>query len=265
MQFNGSKIVFDMDYDKYMNTKYRRYTANHLKMTIADNRKNRSPFIIHMCNVNMETETMKQLETLIPTLRKPLFPVEVHEKCFSELFPSDKLVYLTPYSPNTLRDFNHDDIFVVPGIIDKGSNGPVTMAKAKKLGIRTAYLPLTRYLSWGSPDKALPLNIISNVLLDFKNTQDWKTALLKHAPQRKLRQIRGEREMVGNAIDNASSKEKAINKGNNLFENNPTKDDNGGRSRVEKTPKLHRLINIKDIFSKNDENKSDYKNPFKKK
>lgn len=199
IQFDGPKIVFDMDYDRFMGSKLKRYTANQVKMFIADNRQNRSPFIINLCNVNTKTETMKQLETLIPTIRNSSFPINIHEECITDRFPREKLVYLTPDSQNLLQDYNHEDIFVLPGVIDKGQNGPITMAKAKKLGLRTAYLPLARYLNWGRGDKSLPLNLIANTLLDFKNKQDWNAAL-KHVPSRKLKPIRQERSGINEAL-----------------------------------------------------------------
>lgn len=195
VRLNGPKIVFDMDYDGQMSTKLRRYTALHLKNGIADNRNSHSPFAPYLCNVNMKAETMKQVQTLIPNIQSAKYPIQLEEKCFTEMFPKEQLIYVTPYSPNVLKDYDANDIFVIPGILDYGFGGPVTMAKAKQLGIRTAYFPLNRYLNWGRGSKGLPLNIITNILLDFKNTRDWKIAL-RHVPARKLRSMRRERHDV---------------------------------------------------------------------
>lgn len=60
------------------------------------------------------------------------------------------------------------------------------MAKAKKLGIRMARLPLDRYLQWGSGSgKSLTLNQMINIMLDIKFTGDWEKSL-KHVPRRKI-------------------------------------------------------------------------------
>lgn len=65
------------------------------------------------------------------------------------------------------------------------TNEPVSMAKAKKLGIKTLRFPLDRYLQWGcSAGKNLTINAVLNILLDMKCTGDW-TKALKHVPQRK--------------------------------------------------------------------------------
>uniref|UniRef100_A0A1B0AFT8 SAM-dependent MTase TRM10-type domain-containing protein n=1 Tax=Glossina pallidipes TaxID=7398 RepID=A0A1B0AFT8_GLOPL len=63
---------------------------------------------------------------------------------------------------------------------------PLSLAKAKRLGLRVARLPLDRYLQWGAGSgKSLTLNQMVNILLDLKKTGDWATSL-KHVPRRKV-------------------------------------------------------------------------------
>ncbi|CAD7015478.1 unnamed protein product [Ceratitis capitata] len=65
-------------------------------------------------------------------------------------------------------------------MVDTVNNEPLSLAKAKRLGIRMARLPLDRYLQWGSGSgKSLTLNQMVNILLDLKTTKDWAQAL-KH-------------------------------------------------------------------------------------
>lgn len=68
------------------------------------------------------------------------------------------------------------------------------MAKAKKLGLRMARLPLDRYLQWGAGSgKSLTLNQMVNVMLDLKKTGDWMSAL-RHVPRRKVVNLKEESE-----------------------------------------------------------------------
>ena len=39
-----------------------------------------------------------------------------------DLFPAERMVYLSPDSNNDLQKFNPDDIYVIGGIIDKGND-----------------------------------------------------------------------------------------------------------------------------------------------
>lgn len=63
---------------------------------------------------------------------------------------------------------------------------PLSLAKAKRLGLRMARLPLDQYLQWGAGSgKSLTLNQMINILLDLKQSGDWSHAL-RHVPRRKI-------------------------------------------------------------------------------
>lgn len=67
---------------------------------------------------------------------------------------------------------------------------PLSMAKAKREGIRMAKLPLEKYLDWGSGStKSFTINQMMMMMLDLKHTKDWHKAL-QHVPTRKLRPAR---------------------------------------------------------------------------
>lgn len=66
------------------------------------------------------------------------------------------------------------------------NNEPLSLAKAKRDGIKMAKLPLDRYLEWAPGSKKnLNINHMVPILLDLKLTGDWEFAL-KHIPRRKL-------------------------------------------------------------------------------
>ena len=39
--------------------------------------------------------------------------------CVTRTFPREKLVYLSPDSPNVLQEYSHDDIYILGALIDK--------------------------------------------------------------------------------------------------------------------------------------------------
>jgi len=64
---------------------------------------------------------------------------------------------------------------------------PLSLAKAKKEGIRMAKLPVEKYLDWGcGSTKSFTLNQMMKILLDLKYTGNWRQAL-KNVPTRKLK------------------------------------------------------------------------------
>lgn len=66
------------------------------------------------------------------------------------------------------------------------NNEPLSLAKAKRDGLKMAKLPLDRYLEWAPGSKKnLNINHMIPILLDLKLTRDWEYAL-RHIPRRKL-------------------------------------------------------------------------------
>ncbi|EDW02745.1 mitochondrial ribonuclease P protein 1 homolog [Drosophila grimshawi] len=185
MQF-APKMVLDCSYDASMNNRESSNAAKQLMLCFAENRAHDEPFDLHYCNTNFEGRCMQYLKRYIPTMLSPEFPMNVHTKCFTELFPKEQLVYLTPHCREDLKTYNPDDIYIVGAMVDTVNNDPLSLAKAKRLGLRMARLPLDRYLQWGSGSgKSLTLNQMINIMLDLKKTGDWNAAL-QHVPRRKV-------------------------------------------------------------------------------
>lgn len=179
------------------------YTASHFMHFCASNRRDQHPFDVHICNADPRTRSMDVLLKRMPSLMSPSSPIDVHQECYSDLYPHKNLLYLTPYSPNILEKYNPNDIYVIGAVIDYGYHGPITLNNAKKLGIRTASLPIHRYMNWGGREKNLPINIMGDIIRDFKNTRDWDVAL-KHVPIRLRKQPRQERHLLHRIIQKAA-------------------------------------------------------------
>lgn len=160
--------------------------AKQLMFCFAENRYHNEPFDIHFCNANLQGHTMTYLHKHIPTMLEPYFPMNIHTDSYLEHFPKENLVYLTPHCRNDLEEYNPDHIYIIGAMVDTMHNEPLSLAKAKKLGLKMARLPLDRYLQWGSGSgKSLTLNQMTHIMLDLKTTGDWKKSL-SHVPRRKL-------------------------------------------------------------------------------
>lgn len=185
-QFNVQKVIFDCVYDEYMTKSQARSMSKQIATGFGENRKNMQPFEMHVCNANAESIAMKQLQVIVPNILDTRCPLDMHEHCFTKEFPNENFVYLTPYSQNVITKYDPADTYVIPGVVDKGYNGPISLGRAKALGIRTAWFPFNRYLHGVRSKMELPLNLLTNILLDLKNNGSWDTAF-RHVPKRKLR------------------------------------------------------------------------------
>uniref|UniRef100_A0A0A9VVC1 RNA (guanine-9-)-methyltransferase domain-containing protein 1 n=1 Tax=Lygus hesperus TaxID=30085 RepID=A0A0A9VVC1_LYGHE len=183
----GQPLVIDCSYEKYMNIKEASNSALQLSYVFAENRAHVSPFNVHFCNADRNGLMMSKLHKMIPTLYNDDFPVNVIEKSYLDVFPKEKLVYLTPHCREELLTYNHDDVYIIGAMVDKVNNEPLSLAKAKAEGLRMAKLPLDRYLDWGMGTKSLTINQVMSIMLDMKVTNNWPKAL-KHVPQRKIKE-----------------------------------------------------------------------------
>lgn len=192
MQYNP-KLIIDCSYDSYMTNQEASNAAKQFMLSFAENRNHDEPFDLHFCNVDLESYSMKVLMKFMPSLLDPAFPVHVHKENVTEVFPRERLVYLTPHCRTDLNVYNPDDIYIIGGMVDKAHSEPLSLAKAKRLGIRMARFPLDRYLQWkGGSGKSLTVNQALKIMLDIKETQDWNKAL-SIVPRRKV--VTDEREL----------------------------------------------------------------------
>lgn len=204
---DGQPIILDCSYYDVMEMRDIRSTVKQLTQLFSDNRRHREPFALHLCEAPADSTILTALRSTIPTLDEPDFPIRKHEGSYLELFSKKDLVYLTPHCKTDLTHFNHDSVYIIGAFVDKGVNQgiPMSMAKAKREGIKMAKLPLDRYLTWGSgSDTNLPINHVMNIMLDLKMTSDWEYAL-RHIPRRKLMEVQADK-MIN-----------SLNKTNNKF------------------------------------------------
>ncbi|CAH0554546.1 unnamed protein product [Brassicogethes aeneus] len=181
----GQKLVIDCGFDKNMSKRENINCAKQFQFLFAENRLHKDPYDIHYCNLGQNSVLREYFERQIPTLYESWFPINVHETSYLDKFAKEQLVYLTPHCREEL-EYSHDDVYIIGGIVDKINNEPLSLAKAKREGLRMAKLPLDKYLQWGSGSgKSLTLNQMILILNDVKTTGDWKYAL-RHVPKRKI-------------------------------------------------------------------------------
>ncbi|XP_047525609.1 mitochondrial ribonuclease P protein 1 homolog [Pieris napi] len=182
----GQSVIIDCSYEEHMVNREILNAAKQLTYVFGDNRLHKEPFNLHLCNVNKEGKFMEQFKKNVPSLEEPWFPLNIHTKSYLDLFPKDKLVYLTPHCREELTYFDHDAVYIIGCMVDKMNNEPHSLAKAKRDGIKMAKLPLDRYLEWAPGSKKnLNINHMIPILLDLKSTGDWDYSL-RHIPRRKL-------------------------------------------------------------------------------
>lgn len=179
----GQPLVFDMSYENDMSVREVANTVRQLVLSESSNRRSMDPFHIHFCNLKDDSLYHKEFVKHYREAWDKLL-ITVTDQCYTEIFPKDKLIYLTADSPKVMKTFDHDKVYIIGSMVDKSIKTGVSLARAKRLGLETAALPLEKYLLWNSGAKNLTLDQMMHILLTLKDTGDWKKAL-EFVPKRK--------------------------------------------------------------------------------
>lgn len=159
--------------------------AKQLVFTFASNRIHNQPFDLHFCNFDVNSRSGSKVARHIPTLFNLDFPMNVHAESYLDVFDKKDLVYLTPHCRNELIEYNPNDVYIVGAMVDKAHSEPLSLARAKKYGLRMAKFPLDRYYTFQG-GKCLTINQVADILLEMKVSNDWKKALSQAVPKRKI-------------------------------------------------------------------------------
>ncbi|NWS54304.1 TM10C methyltransferase, partial [Chunga burmeisteri] len=179
----GQPLVFDMSYENDMSVREVANTVRQLVLSEGCNRRSVDPFHIHFCNFKDDSLYHKEFIKHYREAWGKLL-ITVTDQCYTEVFPKDKLIYLTADSPKVMKTFDHNKVYIVGSMVDKSIKTGVSLARAKRLGLETAALPLEKYLLWNTGAKNLTLDQMMHILLTLKDTGDWKKAL-EFVPKRK--------------------------------------------------------------------------------
>lgn len=141
---NGPHLVFDFSFEHVMSDHELTDLIKQVQLCHGDNKVVREPFHFHFCNLTPGSRTDRKLHRGMQNLDS--LPISVTHQSYTDCYPRESLVYLSPNAPTLLQKLDPDDVYIVGGIVDRAVEDPLTFAKAKKENIRTARFPLDKYV-----------------------------------------------------------------------------------------------------------------------
>lgn len=188
----GPRLVFDFGFGDHMAPWLYRNVIDQVQEAYGLNKFDyREPFDFWFCNFQRDSFAEKYAtEKSMKNLYNGSM-ITVTEDCFTNHFDRSKLVYLSPDARETISSVgNTDDVYVVGVYNDRGASKPISFRKAERLGIRSRSLPLDSFLAWQGGSKCLCVNHVVGILLEvMSNGGDWRGALNKHVPKRKIKPV----------------------------------------------------------------------------
>ena len=134
---HGHPLIIDLDYSVSHSEQI--YTLAEIMDCYGLNSKHSEGFHIYITSIDKQ-------ERLYSEYKAGFFDGVLAEFCedsFYDIFPREKLVYLSPEAPK-LKDYNPDDIYIIGGLLDLEQSHS-SYEKATELGIRCGSLPIDDY------------------------------------------------------------------------------------------------------------------------
>ena len=171
LNLGGNPIVIDVAYFDDMNNKsLKSLIFREFQSAIMHARQCPEPLNLHFTNYQAKNQKVdKLMHQSLPLVMKGETPEVVTDKCYTDLFPKENLVYLSPDSKQRLQ-YNPDDIYIIGGIVDTSIKSNMSLSHAKMKGIRHARLPMRETIGF---DDCLNVDTVVAILLDFYRTKDW--------------------------------------------------------------------------------------------
>ena len=143
----SEKIVFfflflDLGFFHRMNGRETKSLINQeLPAVIRHNRECPQPLKLHFTNYHPKIDKFKPIfKEMLDN--SALNPETLTSESYLDLFPRNRLVYLSPDSREVLWNYNPDDVYIIGGLVDLDYKSKESLAIAKQQGIRHARLPM---------------------------------------------------------------------------------------------------------------------------
>jgi tRNA (guanine9-N1)-methyltransferase len=123
-----------------------------------------------------------------------------------ELKQQGEVVYLSSEADDTLEELKPFSTYIIGGLVDKNREKGVCHKRATQRGIRTAKLPIGKYLDMSSR-KVLATNHVNEIMVHWLECGDWGESFMKVMPKRKGGKLREDSEKNEGGEDPADAEE----------------------------------------------------------
>ncbi|KAH8118661.1 guanine-1-methyltransferase-domain-containing protein [Phellopilus nigrolimitatus] len=209
----NARIVVDLGFDEKMNDKEISSLSGQLAYTYSANRKANCPFT-SLLYTTLNGRLRTRLDGLNDAGYRRWTGTEWWEEGYDHLWAEkaeesegkdgkpdetrkrnersrsdkDKVVYLTADADEELEELKEGETYIIGGICDHNRYKNLCQNKAVETGIRSARLPIGKYLAEMTTRKVLTVNQVFEILVHWTESRNWEEALYSVMPKRKFQQ-----------------------------------------------------------------------------
>lgn len=186
----GNPLILDFSYDDFMYQREQATLTQQVHNLISHNRTLASPFDIHFCNYHANKHFAPFLHSKFNVEDAQELLVTATRQSYLELFPQEKLVYLSPHAKEKFTHYDPNSIYIIGSFVDQPQyvKAQHSFVNATRSGIKTVKLPLDEYFKWGvGGKKELNVDHVAQMMMDMHQGLPVNEALERYVPRRKLR------------------------------------------------------------------------------
>lgn len=182
-QSHSMSIIIDCDFYPLLTDKERGSLKQQLMFCYSAIRRSSQPCHFHV------TGLQSPLLEAIQQVSQGNWLANLSTESFTSLFPKDELVYLTADADHTIDHFEENKRYIIGGLVDHNRLKQATFNKATELQIECAKLPIAEHLELNTT-KILTVNHVVEIIMKFRETQDWAKSLVSVLPSRKKAKVK---------------------------------------------------------------------------
>ncbi|CAH2001671.1 unnamed protein product [Acanthoscelides obtectus] len=145
-------VVVDLSFDDLMIDKDMAKTIKQILRVYTLNRRAKAPMQLYLTSYGGRSK--KEMER---HHGHEHWDLNFHSEDYLDIFPKEKLVYLSSESENVLDKLEEDKVYIIGGLVDHNAHKGICHEKAVKQGITHAQLPISEYF-WMKDRKVLTIN-----------------------------------------------------------------------------------------------------------
>ncbi|XP_058791713.1 tRNA methyltransferase 10 homolog A [Phymastichus coffea] len=176
-------VTIDLSFDNHMISKDIAKLIKQILRCYTLNRRAVAPVQFSLCSFEG-----KSFEEMGKHNGYEHWDVKFHSESYLNVFPKDKLVYLTSESENVVEELNHDHIYVIGGLVDHNQHKGLCHKLAVENSLKHGRLPLDKFLQMKAR-KVLTVDHVFEIILKVTEGKTWQEAFLQVLPERKNAQL----------------------------------------------------------------------------
>lgn len=178
---HGLNVCIDLSYESEHSDKEKRSLCKQLQLSYSLLKRLPVPIHLHITSLGTLSD---QTRAMIQTQGINGWKVDRHDQVPSEIFPKERLIYLSPDAEQALESFDESSVYVVGGIVDRSVRKACTLNRASEENVKVMRLPIQEYMP-GRSSHILNIDAVIHTICKFSEEKDWMKTFLETMPLRK--------------------------------------------------------------------------------